>query len=56
MPLGPLSNNKTFVFGKEVQSIQMLGIYFSLDVHIKEEINYKEILSKIKAIIALVET
>lgn len=38
----------TFPFGKMVPFVKILGVYFSLDVQVKENMNYKEILSKIK--------
>ena len=37
--------------GKIVKEVKILGIYFSRDVQIKEEMNYKEILSKIKKLL-----
>ena len=36
---------------KMVNEVKILGIYFSLDINIKEEMNYKEILSKIKKLL-----
>ena len=39
------------LFGKLVQQVKILGIYFTLDWKIKEEMNYKEILSKIKRLL-----
>ena len=39
---------KVTLFGHLVQKIKILGVYFALDVRIKEDMNYKEILSKIK--------
>ena len=41
----------SFPFGKVVQIIKILGIYFSLDIDSQERINYKEILSKIKKLL-----
>ena len=34
-----------------MEGIRILGVYFSLDIHVKEEMNYKEILSKIKKLL-----
>ena len=42
---------KVTLFGNLVQKIKILGVYFALDVRIKEEMNYKEILSKIKRLL-----
>ena len=39
------------LFGNLVQEIKILGVYFALDVRIKEDMNYKEILSKIKRLL-----
>ena len=39
------------LFGKLAQKVKILGIYFTLDVKIREEMNYKEILSKIKRLL-----
>ena len=39
------------LFGKLVQHVKILGIYFTLDWKVKEEMNYKEILSKIKRLL-----
>ena len=39
------------LFGNLVQEIKILGIYFSLDVKAKENLNFKEILSKIKRLL-----
>ena len=36
------------LFGNLVNKVKILGIYFSLDIKIREDMNYKEILSKIK--------
>ena len=44
-------NPQISLFGKLVQQVKILGIYFTLDVKIKEEMNYKEILSKIKKLL-----
>ena len=38
-------------FGNTVKEIKILGIYFTLDPQVKEELNYKEILSKIKRLL-----
>ena len=48
LPLGSMLSNDTFTLGKKVEVVKILGIYFSLRIDIKEEMNYKEILSKIK--------
>ena len=37
--------------GNIVTEIKILGVYFSLDIKIREELNYKEILSKIKRLL-----
>ena len=37
--------------GKIVTEIKILGVYFSLDIKTREELNYKEILSKIKRLL-----
>ena len=42
---------KVTLFGNLVQKIKILGVYFALDVRIKEEMNYKEILSKVKRLL-----
>ena len=42
---------KVPLFGNLVHEIKILGVYFALDVRIKENINYKEILSKIKRLL-----
>ena len=39
------------LFGNFVQEIKILGIYFCLDVKVKENLNFKEILSKIKRLL-----
>jgi len=39
------------LFGKLVKEVKILGVYFTLDIRIKEEMNYKEILSKIKRLL-----
>lgn len=36
------------LFGKLVYEVKILGVYFSRDVTVKESLNFKEILSKIK--------
>ena len=38
-------------FGYKVDFVRILGVIFSLDVEIKEKLNYKEILSKIKRLL-----
>ena len=40
-----------FSFGKLVKIVKVLGVFFSLDENIKEKMNYKEILSKIKRLL-----
>lgn len=46
--LGSLKNiSHDFSFGQKEQLLTILGVFFSLDVDIKEKMNYKEILSKI---------
>ena len=40
-----------FSFGKLVDILKVLGVFFSLDENIKEKMNYKEILSKIKRLL-----
>ena len=47
---------KVPLFGNLVQEIKILGVYFALDIRIKEYMNYKEILSKIKRLLGVVET
>ena len=37
--------------GKMVSQVKVLGIYFSFDINVKEEMNYKNILSKIKRLL-----
>ena len=39
------------LFGKVVQEIKILGVYFSLDRKKRDDMNYKEILSKIKKLL-----
>ena len=39
------------LFGNHVQEIKILRINFSLDVKVKENLNFKEILSKIKRLL-----
>ena len=39
------------LFGNLVQKVKILGVYFSMDVKVKEELNFKEILSKIKKLL-----
>ena len=36
---------------KMVPFVKVLGVYFSLDIDVQEEMNYKEILSKIKRLL-----
>ena len=40
-----------FPFGQTVNALKILGVYFTLDLEIKENMNYKEILSKIKKLL-----
>ena len=56
LPLGPQVSNHTFPFGKLVDAVKILGVYFSVHVDIKEKMNYKEILIKIKKLLEVVET
>ena len=52
LPLGPnASCGNSFPFGKKVDIVKILGIHFSLNPEVAEEINYKEILSKIKKLL-----
>jgi len=44
-------NSDILPMGNLVTEIKILGVYFSLDVKIREELNYKEILSKIKRLL-----
>ena len=46
-----LTQNDKLPFGKVVQMVKILGIYFSVDMESQERINYKEILSKIKKLL-----
>ena len=39
------------LFGNLVQEVKILGVYFSMNVRVKEDLNYKEILSKIKRLL-----
>ena len=39
-------------FGTLVDEVKILGVHFSLDVKVKDDLNYKEILSKIKRLLA----
>ena len=48
-------SNYDFPFGQKVDVLKILGVFFTLDVDVKEKMNYKEILSKNKEIIKLVE-
>ena len=41
----------SITLGKIVSVVKVLGVHFSLDINVKEEINYKEILSKIKKLL-----
>ena len=38
-------------FGKVVREVKILGVYFSVDLKLREEMNFKEILSKIKRLL-----
>ena len=40
-----------FYFGETVDFVKILGVFFSLDEYMKENMNYKEILSKIKSLL-----
>ena len=40
-----------FSFGQKVTELKILGVYFTLDPEVKENLNYKEILSKIKKLL-----
>ena len=52
LPLGSLAGSASvYPFGKEVEMVKILGIYFSLDPDVSEALNYKEILSKIKKLL-----
>ena len=52
LPLGPsVSLRHSFPFGKQVDMVKILGIIFSLNPDVAEEMNYKEILSKIKRLL-----
>lgn len=52
MGIGNYENSvEELPFGKKVREMKILGVYFSLDLKIREELNYKEILSKIKKLI-----
>ena len=59
MKLGSSSHSNEnltgITLGKMVSLVKVLGIYFSLDINVKEEMNYKEILSKIKKTVRVVE-
>ena len=39
------------LFGNLVQEVKILGVYFSMNVKVKEELNLKEISSKIKKLL-----
>ena len=39
------------LFGNLVQEVKMLGVHFSLDVKVKDDLNFKEVLSKIKRLL-----
>ena len=45
---GNVDMNNVTSFCKMVPFVNVLGVYFSLDIDAQEQINYKEILSKIK--------
>ena len=49
LPLG--CNNLSFNFGQKVEVLKILGVYLTLNEDLKEKINFKEILSKIKKIL-----
>ena len=52
MPLGSFVGSvNVYPFGKEANILKILGIYFTLDPNVAEEMNYKEILSKIKKLL-----
>ena len=40
------------LFGNFVEEVKILGIYFTQNLKRKEDLNYKEILSKIKRLVA----
>ena len=44
-------SNYDFPFGQKVDVLKILGVFFTLDVDVKEKLNYKEILSKIKKLL-----
>ena len=44
-------SNYDYPFGQKVDVLKILGVFFTLDVDVKEKLNYKEILSKIKKIL-----
>ena len=46
-----LDSNYDFPFGQKVDVLKILGVFFTLDVDVKEKMNYKEILSKIKKLL-----
>ena len=46
-----LNDTTNFPFGQRVNFIKILGVFFALDVNVKENMNYKEILSKIKKLL-----
>ena len=39
------------LFGNLVQEVKILGVHFSLDVKVKDDLNIKEVLSKIKRLL-----
>ena len=41
-----------FPFGQKVEVLKILGVYFTLNRDVKEKMNYKEILSKIKKLLS----
>ena len=48
---GNVDMNSVTTLGKMVPFVKVLGVYFSLDIDAQEEMNYKEILSKIKRLL-----
>ena len=39
------------LFGNLVQEVKILGVHFSLDIKVKDDLNFKEVLSKIKRLL-----
>ena len=39
------------LFGNLVQEVKILGVYFSMNTRVKDDLNFKEILSKIKKLL-----